>query len=119
MNGLTDDIETEARLRQAVDRLVASAPVEKIILFGSRARGDDHQDSDFDICVILDDAVLPGVFTPLSMWSAVADVGLPIQIVPIRRSAFETARHDVNSISYDIDQDGRVIYESAGVSLAP
>lgn len=53
------------------------------------------------------------------MWQAVADIGLPIQIVPIRRSVFERARHDLNSISYDIDQDGRVIYESAGASVAP
>jgi predicted nucleotidyltransferase len=119
MSELTNVMDPHSRLRQAVEQLVASAPVEKIILFGSRARGDNHEHSDYDICVILNDTAPPGVFTPLSMWRTIADVGLAIQILPIRHSAFEMARHDVNSISHDIDQDGRVIYESAGVSFAP
>ncbi|WP_408903618.1 nucleotidyltransferase family protein [Methylobacterium radiotolerans] len=36
----------EAALGAAIDRLRAFAPVEKVILFGSRARGDHREDSD-------------------------------------------------------------------------
>src|SRR5579862_233665 len=39
------------------DRLVVSLQPEAIWLFGSRARGDQRRDSDFDILVVLPDAL--------------------------------------------------------------
>ena len=41
--------------REAIVRAVSAAvQPKKIILFGSKARGDDRPDSDMDICVIVD-----------------------------------------------------------------
>lgn len=96
----------------AVDRLRALAPVERIILFGSRARGDHGKDSDWDLCVLLSDGIQPGDHTPISMWQAVRDLGLPIQVVPMRSSVFETRRHDVNALAHDVAEDGIVIFEA-------
>jgi predicted nucleotidyltransferase len=39
--------------RLLVERLVAAANPERIILFGSRARGDHRPDSDFDVLVVM------------------------------------------------------------------
>ncbi len=39
-------------IRDAVARLVAAVPVERIVLFGSKARGDDDEESDIDLLVI-------------------------------------------------------------------
>ncbi|ABD90423.1 nucleotidyltransferase domain-containing protein [Rhodopseudomonas palustris] len=111
-------VDTDTLLREAARRLAAAAPVEKVILFGSRARGDHTADSDFDLCVILDDGIPPGLYTPITLWQQVADLGIPIQIVALRRGAFEAARRDIQSISYQIDRDGRVIYQRAD-ALAP
>jgi len=113
------EIDVEDRLRQAVRRLTAVAPVERIILFGSRARGDHTVDSDYDLCVILADDIAAGLFTPVTLWREVSDLGLPIQIVPLRRCAFDAAKHDIGSISHEIDRDGRVIYEQAAPPLSP
>ncbi len=41
-------------LEQLVSRIVAAVQPEKVILFGSRARGDAKQESDFDLLVIKD-----------------------------------------------------------------
>jgi predicted nucleotidyltransferase len=110
MQDAVADIADDVRLREAVRRLVAAAPVEEIMLFGSRARGDHTEDSDFDLCVILNDDIAPGVFTPASLWEPISDLGLPIQIVPIRRARFEAAKRDPNTISFQIDREGRTIY---------
>jgi uncharacterized protein len=84
------------------------------------ARGDHAQDSDYDLCVILADDIAPGEFTPVTLWRVVSDLGLPIQIVPLRSSAFEAARRDAHSISHQIDRDGRILYERAeAASLNP
>jgi hypothetical protein len=44
--------------RMLVERLMAAAHPERIILFGSRARGDNCPDSDFDVLVVMADDVL-------------------------------------------------------------
>lgn len=105
-------------LETAVVRLRAFAPIERVILFGSRARGDHDEDSDWDLCVLLNDDVPSGAYTPGSMWQAVRDLGLSIQVVPMRRSVFESARLDVNTLAHDVAQDGIVLFdETAGPRL--
>jgi predicted nucleotidyltransferase len=51
-----DDLRLEERerraLAEATRRLRARFPVERVILFGSRARGDADAESDFDLLVL-------------------------------------------------------------------
>lgn len=102
----------------AVDRLRAVAPVERVILFGSRARGDHGQDSDWDLCVLLADDIPTGIYTPASMWQAVRDLDLAIQVVPMRRRVFEDRRHDVNALAHDVAEDGIVLFDRSAAARA-
>ncbi|MCJ2127257.1 nucleotidyltransferase domain-containing protein [Methylobacterium sp. J-077] len=100
-------------LGAAVERLCAVAPVERVILFGSRARGDHDDASDWDLCVLLDDDIPAGRYTPTSLWAAVRDLGASIQAVPMRSSVFETSRLDINALAHDVVQDRLVLYDKA------
>lgn len=51
-NPLADPIL--ARFRAALDALYGDR-IERVVLFGSRARGDAHPDSDYDVAVFLQD----------------------------------------------------------------
>jgi predicted nucleotidyltransferase len=42
------------RLRAALDEMYGDR-LERVVLFGSRARGDAHEDSDYDVAVFLRD----------------------------------------------------------------
>jgi uncharacterized protein len=42
------------RFRAALDKLYGER-IERVVLFGSRARGDVHENSDYDIAVFLND----------------------------------------------------------------
>ena len=42
----------EEHLKEVVDRIVEEVDPDKIILFGSRARGENKEWSDYDICVL-------------------------------------------------------------------
>lgn len=62
---------------QAVD---AARRGERVILFGSRARGDHDADGDWDLCVLVNDDIAPGRYTPGFLWEAVRDLGASIQV---------------------------------------
>jgi predicted nucleotidyltransferase len=53
MATITDD-PTLRRLRRALDALYGDR-IERVVLFGSRARGDAGEDSDYDLAVFLHD----------------------------------------------------------------
>jgi predicted nucleotidyltransferase len=44
------------RFRAALDELYGDR-IERVVLFGSRARGDAHEDSDYDVAVFLKDLI--------------------------------------------------------------
>lgn len=48
-------MEPETVLEKIRDKLSQKIEVEKIYLYGSRARGNHHRNSDFDIAVISED----------------------------------------------------------------
>lgn len=81
---------------------------EAIYLFGSRARGD--ADSDYDLLVIVpDDAPLSS--RSLETTTRVArDPGVPLDIVPCRRSVFERKRKHVGTLSYSAAHEGLLVY---------
>jgi uncharacterized protein len=53
MATITDE-PTLRRLRRALDALYGDR-IERVVLFGSRARGDAGEDSDYDLAVFLHD----------------------------------------------------------------
>jgi predicted nucleotidyltransferase len=51
---LTDD-PVLVRFRRALDDIYGTQKIERVVLFGSRARGDARPDSDYDVAVFLND----------------------------------------------------------------
>jgi uncharacterized protein len=97
-------------LDRAVARIVDAMRPEAIYLFGSRARGDAHSDSDYDLLVVVaDDA--PQERRSLAATTRVPrDPGVPLDIVPCLRSVFERKRHHVGTLSYLAAHEGRLVY---------
>jgi len=98
------------KLDRAIARIVQTMQPEAIYLFGSRARGEAHADSDYDLLVIVPDDA-PAERSSLSATARVArDPGVPLDIVPCRRSVFERKRHHIGTLSYLAAHEGRLIY---------
>ena len=54
VRGITADDQILRRFRAALDEIYGDR-IERVVLFGSRARGDAHKGSDYDIAVFLKD----------------------------------------------------------------
>jgi uncharacterized protein len=110
--------EAQRELDRIVQRIVIALEPEKIILFGSRARGEAREDSDADLLIVVPDG--SGNPSELASKALLATSGrkLPLDIVVYPHSSFHQSlewQHDV--VIYAVEE-GKVLYESQHPSLA-
>lgn len=101
---------TAALLDEVVRRIVEAGNPEKIVLFGSRARGDFREDSDIDLLVV-EESDLPRF--KRSPKYLVATVGLfPAKDIVVWTPA-EVARwaNVPNSFAATTLREGKILYE--------
>lgn len=93
--------------------VVAYYQPHKVILFGSQARGEAGEDSDFDLFVVVDDDTPPERLSWLGKYEARKTYHRAVDIVACRVSVFERKRGVVGSLSHTADQEGVIVYERA------
>ena len=94
---------------QVVERLTASLPIEKVILFGSRARGTFRHDSDWDFLVVMRSA-LPRAERSLVVRRTARLKGVAMDFLV--RTPDEM--RDGFPLSKEILREGRVVYDAQG-----
>ncbi|MGB9368730.1 MAG: nucleotidyltransferase domain-containing protein [Xanthobacteraceae bacterium] len=94
-----------------LDRIVAHLNPQKVILFGSRAAGKTHEDSDWDFLVIVDDDIPPERIGWRSMYEARRGIHSPIDLIPCRESTFRNRSDIVGSLPWIAATEGTVVYE--------
>jgi uncharacterized protein len=87
-----------------------TAQPQKIILFGSRARGDARPDSDFDLLVIKESSE-PGYRRDATLYAALADLPVEVDVlVYTPEEVAEWARVPQAFVS-TATREGKTIYE--------
>lgn len=104
-------IEQERALYdEIVRRIVAVADLEKIIVFGSRARGDHRPDSDIDILVIKDSAE-PQYMRSRGLYGALSDIIAAMDIVVYTPDEVREWRGASRAFVTTAVREGKVLYE--------
>ena len=91
--------------------VVAYFDPRRIILFGSRARGEAGTDSDLDLLVILDDDAPSRLLSWRAGYEARKAYHRATDIVPCRESVFQERARVVGSLAYIAETEGVVVYE--------
>jgi predicted nucleotidyltransferase len=101
--------QIESVIKEMVRRIVSGFDPEKIILFGSQARGDAGPDSDVDLLVLMEtDSKREAAVRILTALDA---MGVPKDAVVITPDEFERRRDIVGTVAYPAHHEGRVLYE--------
>jgi predicted nucleotidyltransferase len=100
----------EAGIADAVNRIVAQLDPVEVWLFGSRARGDHRPDSDIDLLVVLPDEPEGRGYTLADARRPVLGGGAPVDIFPIRHSAFEHEPDALGGLVRTAWAEGRRLY---------
>ena len=91
------------------ERIAALFRPDKIILFGSAARGDAHADSDIDLLVVLPECENRKAAT-ISVMKALADLPVGKDIVVTTAAELETRGKLASTILYPALHEGKVVY---------
>jgi uncharacterized protein len=97
-------------LNEAVRRLVKGVDPQKILLFGSRARGDCQPDSDVDI-LIIGDSDEPRHVRETKAYKTLRGLGVPKDVLWFTPDEVAEWRGVVNHVIWSALREGRVLYE--------
>jgi len=98
-------------INSAMRLLVEEAQPERIILFGSYARGDFTRDSDLDLLVIVL-VVEDGIEEMARLRLVLREVPMALDVVLYSRDEVKERRHLRGTMLYHALHEGRVLYDA-------
>jgi predicted nucleotidyltransferase len=108
MNDAT--IERDPVLAEILRRLVEAYQPERVYLFGSKARGDEGPDSDYDLMVVVADDAPPERRDSDLAYRALRGTGIAADVVVWMHSRFERRKHVVASLPATVLREGRLLH---------
>jgi predicted nucleotidyltransferase len=101
---------TDEVIQEMVERIVEAGKPDKVILFGSRVRGDARQDSDYDLLVI-EPSDLPRYKRATKYRRALVGLGLSKDILVWTPQEVAEWRNVPNAFITTAMNEGRIVYE--------
>ncbi|MEW5947584.1 MAG: nucleotidyltransferase domain-containing protein [bacterium] len=101
---------TEDLIREIVDCIVKAVDPDKIILFGSFARGETHKHSDLDILVVKE-SDLPSYERSIPVYHALRHLVFPMDVFVYTPDEINEWRNVPQAFITSIVKAGKVIYE--------
>ena len=98
-------------LNRAIEAIVQVADPDKIILFGSRARGMHKEgESDYDL-LILKRGVKRKRQLAQRIYLNFRNIGAPVDVIVADLNEYEELKKNPYMIYSEADKDGRIVYE--------
>jgi len=104
-----DWLVTDEKLAEAVRRIVEVADPNRVVLFGSRARGEHRPDSDLDLAVILD-APEEEVRRRLPH-KVLRGLRMEVSLIVVSQAKYDLYSPWLNSVFHSIASEGIVLYD--------
>ena len=83
----------------------------RVVLVGSRARGDGREDSDYDLVVVLDDEASDEALSARRRYEAHKGLALSADIIPCREGTLKERARAIGSFAHTVLNEGVVVYE--------
>jgi predicted nucleotidyltransferase len=104
-------IDHPEELDRLVRQIVEKVDPVAIYLFGSRAHGDAHEDSDYDLLIVVPDDFPAGNAHALTAFSLIRGRRIPMDAAMTREGDFAWRRAAVGTLEYKVARDGVALYE--------
>lgn len=109
---VTDSISVQETIAEMVRRIVSQFNPDKIILFGSHARGEAGPDSDVDLLIVIPPHGSKRERV-IKLYGLLAGMGVPKDVIVVTPEEFEAYRDAPGTVIRTARQEGKVLYERA------
>jgi len=99
-------------LEKAIDVIVKVAHPDKIILFGSRGRGDNVEQSDYDL-LVLKEGVKNSRALAQKIYLNFRNIGAPVDVIVADSNKFDQLKKNPYYVYNEAVRHGRVVYEGS------
>ena len=100
-------------IEEIIGRILAVTQPERIILFGSAAKGEMTRDSDIDLIVLKRAAPGNSRKESVRLHQALRGLDRAFDIIVMATERFEESKGVIGGIAYPAKKYGKVIYEAA------
>ncbi len=100
-------------MQEIVRRIVSKAKPQRVILFGSRARGDAHPHSDLDLLVVTEDA-RPRAVRASELYGVLSDIPIPMDILVYQPAEITEWSNVPQAFVTTAVREGTLLYENHG-----
>jgi uncharacterized protein len=105
-----DLLKNDSLLDSLVQRLAEKFHPERIYLFGSKARGDEGPDSDYDLLMVVGTANEPRYRIAQKALDLTWELGIAVDILVWTRESFEFKSHAASSLPATVLREGKLLY---------
>ena len=105
------DLLNEDRvLRIMVDRLIAAFQPDRIYLFGSKARDDSNENSDYDLMVVVSDDAPDEKRRSRLAYQVLRGTRTAADVLVWTKTTFDKRLHIPSSLPSVIEREGKLLY---------
>ncbi len=106
----TEILKQDAILAEIVRRLAERFQPECIYLFGSQARGEIGENSDYDLMMVVSDSTLPQYRRDQEAFRTLIGVGASKDILVLTRNEFNQKQKVICSLPATVAREGILLY---------
>jgi len=99
---------------QVAQRILIGMKADEVWVFGSRARGDFHSDSDLDLLVLIPDSNEARHIRSRHARGIVADISRPMDICVLTRNEWQKQGRIANTLPFLAQKEGRILAQRSG-----
>lgn len=102
----------EDKLNEIIEKIVMVADPDMILLFGSRASGDQRNDSDYDLLIVksgLDNSMK----LAKKIYNSLSGIGVPVDLILVNRERMYEHLDDPYMIYGEALKEGKTLYAKA------
>lgn len=100
----------QEKVEDAIKRLVRAYDPLEIYLYGKYARGNQDQDDDLNLLVVIEASSEKVYKRGGKAFDALLNLGIPTNVTIFTKQEFDEFSNDVSSLTHEIKNNGKKVY---------
>lgn len=97
-------------LLKIIERIVSAYHPTRLYLFGSQAAGNQNEDSDYDVVILVDDSAKSEFKSPTLAYKSLSGIQAAVDVLVWTEQEFQKRLHIPNSLPYKVVNEGVLLH---------